>query len=54
VDWVDLEQDRVKRRAVLNLRVQIKVGDLTRPGNVGFSRRAVLHGVSHVISSVPG
>ena len=37
-----------------NLRVHIKVGDLTRPRNVGFSRRAVLHGVSHVVCLVPG
>ena len=38
MDWIDLEQVRVKGRPVLELRVQLKVGDLTRPGNDGSLR----------------
>jgi hypothetical protein len=54
MDWIDLDEDRNKWRAlvntVMNLRVPENVGKfLSSCATGGFSRRAHLHGVSYVI-----
>ena len=51
--WVDLAQDRDKRRAlmyvVMNLRVPEKAGSfLANSGPVSFSGRTLLHGISYM------
>jgi hypothetical protein len=53
VEWIDLAQDKDKRRAlvntVMNLRVPLNVGKLLGSCTIGgFSRRAQIHEVSSV------
>jgi hypothetical protein len=53
MDWIDLAQDRVQWRAlvntVMNLRIPLNAGKLLSGSTIGsFSRRAQLHGVSLV------
>ena len=55
MDWIDLALDRDRCRrllnAVMNLRVPQNAGNfLTGLGSVGFSGRALLSGVSKLVS----
>jgi hypothetical protein len=60
MDWFDLAQDRDKKRAlvnmVMNLRASQNVGKfLSSCVTGGFSRRAQLHGVSYLVRVIyPG
>jgi hypothetical protein len=54
LDWIDLSQDRDRRKALVNTviihRVLYNYGKfLSSCTNGGFSRRAQLHGVSHIL-----
>jgi hypothetical protein len=54
IDWIDLAQDRDKRRALVNtvmkFRVQKNAGKFLCCKTSGFSRRAQLYEVSYLVS----